>query len=431
MGEGTGYIVVQRPRQAFSAGIEQEFELFRAGRKVDFRSIFPAVARKLGAVSFRSRDLAAVVDAGYMLACDDSEAEFATAPIELAATGPVDLAREVVRCRESVLDAVLTQGIERVRGYSTHLNVSLSHNGEVALALAVARLVGPPLTLLLEGRKSPGLLIRPRPLRLEIGTEYIDDDEPLVAGIVLLAGAVAALQRGPAALSAWPRARLVRWEFGVLRGGIYLPHHAFGESIYARHRAARIALVGGGTLTAGAILERTAELACAELGATLDARCADILLHLARTPGCLPMERGHDVTRVRRRIPPRASTGARVLALLAESRGSASAPLFVDWHGAAFSVPGAPGMAFGVPWAGLPSFLDLADRRGLAVLRAALPIGGVLRDLSQFASFGVFRGIDTFRLGEQAFHDFGAGSNKKSAEITGQVMSALAERSPP
>ena len=414
MEERARYSAVRRPQEAFSAGVEQEFELFAAGRKVDFRFLFPSVARGLGAVPFRNLGLAAVVDAGYMLACDDSEAEFATAPVELVGTGPVDLAAEVVRCRESMIDAVLARGIDEVRGYSTHLNVGLSHGGEVALARAVAQLVGPSLTLLLEGRSSPGLLIRPRPLRLEIGTEYVDDDAPLVAGIVLLAGAVAALERGPAALSAWPRARLERWEYGVMRGGIFLPHDAFGESIHARRRSARIVLVNGATVRAGAILERTADLAVAELGSMLDRRCTDVLLSLAHTPGRLPMERRHDVARVVRRSSREPTRGARTLAALAASRDEANVPLFVDWHGAAFSVAGGRGMAVAVPWTALPGFLDRAVRHGIAGLLSTLPRGGVLRDLTQFRSFGLFREIDAVRLGEQAFFDF--------AQFPGKMM---------
>ena len=87
MDEDLRYTAVHRPRGRLSAGVEQEFEIFLAGAKLDFQRVFPAVARKLGGVPFRGRDLAAVVDPGYMLASDDTEAEFATAPIDLTGTG--------------------------------------------------------------------------------------------------------------------------------------------------------------------------------------------------------------------------------------------------------------------------------------------------------------------------------------------------------
>lgn len=408
MDEDLRYTAVHRPRGRLSAGVEQEFEIFLAGAKLDFQRVFPAVARKLGGVPFRGRDLAAVVDPGYMLASDDTEAEFATAPIDLTGTGALDLAGEVVRCRESMLDALLGGHADEVRGYSTHLNLGLRHGGELALALAVAELVGPSLTLLLEGPDSPGLLIRPRPLRLEIGTEYVDSDDLIVAGIVLLAGAVCALERGAVALAGWPRADIQHWEIGVMRGGVYLPRDAFSQSIHARHRDARIQLRDGGVLSAGAILERAASLAASELAGVVDPRCTDVLLRLASTRGLLPLERAEDVGHVRRRSSrPPPVPGARVLAALAASRHTASSPLFVDWHGAAFSVPDRAGMAFGVPWAALASFLELVGRHALGGLRAALPIGGRLHDLSQLASMGLFRGVDQMRLGDQAFFDFG------------------------
>jgi hypothetical protein len=406
--ENPFYTPVHRPHGTLSAGVEQEFEVFLAGMKLDFQLAFPAVARELGAVPFRSRDLAAVVDAGYMLACDDTEAEFATAPVDLAGTGALELAGEVARCRESLLDALLARHADTVRGYSTHLNIGLRHGGETALALAVAELAGPSLTLLLEGPESPGLLIRPRPLRLEIGTEYVDSDELVVAGIMLLAGAVCALERGGGALVGWPRAHIERWEMGVMRGGVYLPRDAFGQSIHERGRDTRIALLGGGVAPAGAVLERAASLAVGELAGIVDPRCADVLLRVAGTRGALPVEHAGDVGLVRRRPRrPMATASARLLSAVAASRHAASSPLFVDWHGAAFAVPGRPGMAFGVPWAALASFLDLAYRHALGRLQAALPIGGLLRDLSQLASLGLFRGVDPMRLGDQAFYDFG------------------------
>lgn len=408
MDEDLRYTAVHRPHGRLSAGVEQEFEIFLAGAKLDFQLVFPAIARKLGGVPFRSRDLAAVVDPGYMLASDDTEAEFATAPIDLAGTGALDLAGEVARCRESLLDALLDGHADEVRGYSTHLNLGLRHGGEIGLALAVAELAGPSLTLLLEGPDSPGLLIRPRPLRLEIGTEYVDGDDLIVAGILLLAGAVRALERGGGALAGWPRAQIQRWEIGVMRGGVYLPRDAFSQSIHARRRDARIRLNDGGVLSAGAILERTASLAAAELAAVVHPRCTDVLLRLASTRGLLPLEQAGDVAHVGRRPRrPAAAASARVLAALAASRHTASSPLFVDWHGAAFSVPGRPGLAFGVPWAALASFLDLVGRHALGSLRGALPIGGMLRDLGQLASIGLFRGVDQLRLGDQAFFDFG------------------------
>lgn len=408
MDQDLRFTPVHRPRGRLSAGVEQEFEIFQAGAKLDFQLVFAAVARKLGAIPFRSRDLAAVVDPGYMLASDDTEAEFATAPVDLAGTGALELAGEVARCRESLLDALLEGHADDVRGYSTHLNLGLRHGGETTLALAVAELVGPSLTLLLEGPDSPGLLIRPRPLRLEIGTEYVDRDELMVAGIVLLAGAVCALERGAAAIAEWPRAQVQRWEIGVMRGGVYLPRDAFSQSIHARGRDAQIQLTGGGMLSAGTILERTASLATRQLETILDPRCTDVLLRLADTRGLLPLELSGDVGRVHRRLgAPPASAGARVLMDLAASRHTASSPLFVDWHGAAFSVPDGPGMAFGVPWAALASFLELVGQHALGGLRTALPIGGMLRDLGQLASIGLFRGVDQLRLGDQAFFDFG------------------------
>ncbi len=105
--------------------------------------------------------------------------------------------------------------------------------------------------LLMDRRHSPGLLVRPRPGRLEIGGEYA------VGSALRAALAYAPAPRSPASplvragtTSGLPPAVLVRVERNILRYGWYVARTAFGRDLYRDGRAAWLATVDGDLITA-------------------------------------------------------------------------------------------------------------------------------------------------------------------------------------
>ena len=110
----------------------------------------------------------------------------------------------------------------------------------------------PPLLLLLLDRPtSPGLLVRPRPGRLELGGEYCTDAR-LAAAVAFVAASVHAMQRR------WSSCRRLAVKVDVVpaiaRFGWYVDRTAFGSDLYTDGRNCRLTRIGGEQITAGAHL---------------------------------------------------------------------------------------------------------------------------------------------------------------------------------
>ena len=400
----------------FVLGVEQEYDLFAGNRQLDFREFFGQVTAQGGSVPFRNCDSAAILDAGYMLACDGREAEFATAPINSRGDGCLRLAREVLRCRKHMLNLLRgLPGLE-IRGYSTHLNISVPLGREEELAKALSRTVAPALILLMEGRQSPGLLIRPRRGRLEIGSEYIDGEDQLAAAGVLLTGAVRAYLRNEWTWKQFPRLKLTHWEEANIRPGIYLPHDAYGQSIYEHGRSAELELENGGAIRAGDLFKLCTRLVLGELDGCISSRAAVILRTTANRTDPFQIEL-HAFPGKIARISRHFSTAqeAKFLHALATAQADLGmVPRFVDWEGAAFSLEkiGSP-LIVGVPWAQLPGFLNIAHAEALPDFVNGLgPAEPKLSSLDQLHSPRLFQGVDPAALGTQALTGKGGGKGK-------------------
>lgn len=390
-------------------GVEQEFDLSDGENDLDFRTLFPHAIARAQSVPFRNCDSAALLEAGYMLACDGKEAEFATAPIGLKGDGPLALAREAIRCRGHMVHLLRGLGVAEIRGYSTHLSVSVPAGREQELAEAIAATVAPALILLMEGRQSPGLLIRPRRGRLEIGSEYIDDPQQLAAAILTLAGAVHAYLFNEDAWAEVPRLRIRRWVEADMRPGIFLPRDAFGESIYEGGRSARLDLDGGGRIRAGEVLAICTDMVLRELQHVVGAPALRTLSHLVDGTGSLQIESERDPGRVSRQglHMPAAESGT--LKMLARAAGGHLAPRFVDWEGAAFAWEDAgQAVILGVPWSHLPALFSAARKQDMSRL---VPTGQspqpVLNSLEQLQTPQAFQHVDPIALGTQALADKG------------------------
>jgi hypothetical protein len=136
-------------------------------------------------------------------------------------------------------------------GYSTHLNVSVSDRVVTRAAHRFTRHLAHAQMLLLDRTGSPGLLVRPRRGRLEIGGEYSCGVQLRVALAFAVAGTIACEDRsGP-----WRRvpAPQFRPDSAVGRFGWYVDRRATGVDLYEQGRRARLA-TDRGTLSAQSYL---------------------------------------------------------------------------------------------------------------------------------------------------------------------------------
>jgi hypothetical protein len=79
-----------------------------------------------------------------------------------------------------------------LRGYSTHLNIEIDDRHVRLVATMIARRMAPALMLLLDGPQSPGLIVRPRHGRLELGGEFatgnqLIDAKTMACGMAMVA----------------------------------------------------------------------------------------------------------------------------------------------------------------------------------------------------------------------------------------------------
>jgi hypothetical protein len=173
-------------------GIEHEYGLWRASSQVDFRTLLPAMTaglRTLDPGDPRARRL----PSGVVLTADGREAELATPPLPWQGSTPEMLDRLLAEERSVLaLRAAEVAGVDRVTGFSTHVNVSVPDERVVEVGSRFVRHCGLATALVGEPGASSGLLVRPRRGRLEVGGEYAEGPH-LVALTTFVGSAVAAL----------------------------------------------------------------------------------------------------------------------------------------------------------------------------------------------------------------------------------------------
>jgi hypothetical protein len=253
------------------SGVEQEYAVWRDGRPVAFALLLGQVLPRSPARGFGEDPLARVRRDGAVWTADGPHAEIATPPRRLAAGIAGRLADDALHEREMLLRRLRLVGAAdgsrlELRGYSTHINAFCRGVDAWAVVRRFAVLHAPAIMLLADRRDSPGLLVRPRPDRLEIGTEYLEPRDDLVAvALVVLSATIEcwetlAARRAPdgdgGAGSLRPldsRAFQATWQ----RPGTFIDRAAFGDDLYRDGRDARLRLADGGMERAGSRLEAT------------------------------------------------------------------------------------------------------------------------------------------------------------------------------
>lgn len=220
-----------RPRGR-RVGIEQEFVVTRGGTTVDFASVARAgwlPGKRLD----RGDPHAHRLPWGGVITADGREAEIATPPATLAPGFTHRLSDWLARGRTE-LDASLGEDF-RIDGGSTHVNVEVADRQATPIAKRFVARHSLAMMLLLDRKHSPGLLVRPRRGRLELGGEYVTGPQ-LVAASVFAAAAVMDCQR--------VGRRSTYGKFAVEpareRFGYYVDRRAFGGDLYNTGRATTI-----------------------------------------------------------------------------------------------------------------------------------------------------------------------------------------------
>lgn len=219
-------------------GVEQEFVVSRGESPVDFRTY----ARR-GRLPGRRLDAddphAHRQSDGGVITADGAEAEIATPPV-LLGPGFTSTLHAAVSSLHGGLDGVLAGEGLSTRGVSTHLNVEVADAVSTGAAIRFVHRHAAAMMLLLDRVESPGLLVRPRRARLEIGGEYAVGGQ-LEAALVFAAAATLDAERpGFVPPRAHPRIEPAR-----MRYGWYVDRRAFGPDLYRDGRRARIGRLTG------------------------------------------------------------------------------------------------------------------------------------------------------------------------------------------
>ena len=300
---------------------------------------------------------------GGVVTADGAEAEVALAPIRTKPGFISRLQRGAIRAREALRGA-LPQGLD-LSGYSTHLSFSMP----AALNEAACRLFlstfAPGVMLLGDRLDSPGLLVRPRPGRLELAFEYVDGAE--LRGIAAYAtGAAVATAAAVSRRSHRPLPPAVR-AFGVATGDGYgwgLTREAFGPDLLRDGRRALLQRARG-TIRAQEQLEASWGIAREALAGTVsprDLEAADALV-AGRIP--LPSEGVWTRTTVAGSAAiatrPRVSAYGEVIRAR-ERRGFSVTAAVATWDTTVFAVCGPWRRAYAsLPRASLPRFPRALD----------------------------------------------------------------------
>ncbi|MHB8459150.1 MAG: hypothetical protein ACYDB6_03685, partial [Candidatus Limnocylindrales bacterium] len=242
------------------SGVEQEYAVWRDGGPVPFALLLGRVLPRSPARGFGEDPLARVRGGGAVWTADGPHAEIATSPRRLAAGIAGRLADDALHEREMLLRRLRLVGAAdgshlELHGYSTHINAFCRAVDPWAVVRRFAVLHAPAVMLLADRRDSPGLLVRPRPDRLEIGTEYLESRDDLAAvALVVLAATIECWEalagrrapdgdRGAGSLRALDaRAFQSTWQ----RPGMFIDRAAFGDDLYRAGRDARLRLADGG-----------------------------------------------------------------------------------------------------------------------------------------------------------------------------------------
>jgi hypothetical protein len=205
----------------------------------------------------------------------------------------------------------------RLTGCSTHVGIEVPDERVVAAAHLVVERHAPALMLAFDRSDSPGILVRPRPGRLEIWGEFTAGRQ-LRTAVALSLGVALLAHRS--VRHAWSGRSapglLARLECATGRYGWYVDRTAFGPDLHRGGRAARLAgrgVLAPGVRTAQEALEHTWTLARPLVEPVLDDAELTEVDRLVDGTDPLPREAAIDADEPTRASAPDRCYGARDL----------------------------------------------------------------------------------------------------------------------
>ena len=276
------------------AGIEREWSVKDGPETLDFRTVIDALpldGRRLDPDDPHAHRCAW----GGVVTADGLEAEVATPPMGIEAG---------VTAR---LEALSRKGFQHLRaasptgwtftGYSTHLNVEVPDKHVVRVARRFTERFALAQMLLLDRVDSPGLLVRPRRGRLEIGGEYASGDQLRAALAFAIAASRATTWRSRTPL---PRVTVVP---STGRFGWYVDRLAAGPDLYREGRSAPLH-TNRGTMSAQDYLEATWDWVRPHVLGVLSAEEIGLVDDEVSGARPLPLERPEDEPQSIAALPP-------------------------------------------------------------------------------------------------------------------------------
>lgn len=377
-------------------GIEHEYRVLEGEEQLDFAPLLHTL--KVDGLRLDPTDPNAYrTPWGGLVTSDGREAEVAIAPVTLQPGCTSELEWRSVVARRTLLD-VLPSHL-RIDGYSTHLNVEVDDDEVVAAGRLFVTRFAPAMMLLLDRPTSPGLLVRPRCGRLELGGEYCHGPQLRAAATFAAAGglASAAAARSRDARRHLPRRVHARVKPSNIRAGWYVDRRAFGTDLYLDGRGARLRWGVGHTFTAQAHLEEA--WACSRpLVQPLLAE-SELLLVDRVVDGALALPMEADAPAV---WDPRGPFEANPFEHVVQPRqrpGFRAEPISIAWDAVVFRLRGRRDGIACIPRAALAQFFDDLDAGRLDqqvnLFLASQPQGRVLRASDQTGSPGLFDAISS------------------------------------
>ena len=199
------------PTTTTVVGVEREYRVLASDMQpLDFRREIPLLALPGSGLNPADPN-AHHLRSGVMLTADGPEAEAAIPPIPLEAGFTWHVTSWAEYAEDVLVDAI--RAGSAIEGFSTHLNVSVGTD-VIPIADLFARHFAPGMMLLLDQADSPGLLVRPRAGRLELGGDYVEGEQLRAALTYAVAAArccvMAFLTKSESALPAPIAGRLER-----------------------------------------------------------------------------------------------------------------------------------------------------------------------------------------------------------------------------
>jgi len=169
-------------------GVEHEYRVYDGDQQLDFESLLHGL--QVDGLRLDPTDPNAYRTRwGGVVTADGREAEIATAPVLLRPGCTTELEWRTVVAHHALASALPDH--VRLDGYSTHLNLEVDDGDVVAAGRLFVHHFAPAMMLLLDRPTSPGLLVRPRCGRLELGGEYCRGDQLRAAATFAAAGGLA------------------------------------------------------------------------------------------------------------------------------------------------------------------------------------------------------------------------------------------------